>query len=383
MILPGATLGLLGGGQLGRMFTAQARRMGYEVVVLDPDPGSPAGALATRHLAASYTDAAALEEMARTTSVVTTEFENVSADALHLLATRVRVAPGATAVHTTQDRVREKQFLHDQGIATAPFAVVRTPDDLAGAWTQVGAPALFKTSQLGYDGKGQLPVCTLRDLEDAFTHLGGVPGVLEHRLPLETELSVVLARGDDGRVAAFPAGDNIHHQGILDTTTLPSALPASITEQATRCASLIAERLEYVGVLGVEFFVARGGLLYANEIAPRPHNSGHFTQDACTLCQFEQQVRAICGLPLGHPALLSPVCMINLLGDLWEHGPPRWDRVLDLPGVTLHLYGKATPRPGRKMGHLNCLAPTAAEAFALAHRARDLLVSGAPATQGT
>lgn len=369
MILPGATLGLLGGGQLGRMFTSRARSMGYEVVVLDPDPHSPAGRIATRHIEASYQDPLALAELAGVSSAVTTEFENVPAAALAFLTARVLVRPGPAALAIAQDRLSEKAFFVDAGIPTADFAPIRNADDIQGAWERVGVPALLKTSRLGYDGKGQVTVESLEEAQRGFAALGGVTCVLERRLALEGEISVVLARGADGSVAAFPPGENHHVRGILDTTVVPARLPAPLLEQAVATASDLAARLDYVGVMGLEFFVADAGRLFANEMAPRPHNSGHYTLDACDVCQFEQQVRALAGLPLTAPRLLSAVCMINLLGDLWRDGEPRWVGALGLPGVSLHLYGKTEARPGRKMGHLNCLAETADQAEALARRA--------------
>jgi 5-(carboxyamino)imidazole ribonucleotide synthase len=375
MILPGATLGLLGGGQLGRMFTVRARTMGYEVVVLDPDPLSPAGHNATRHLVAAYDDPAALDQLAGCAEAVTTEFENVPAAALAFLAARVRVRPQPDTVAIAQDRIREKTFLRDAGISTAPFRPVLDADALEAAWESIGAPALLKTSRLGYDGKGQAAIETREEARRAFAGFGGVPCVLERRLRLEGELSVVLARGADGVLAAFPAGENVHLRGILETTTVPARVPLPLADGARRIAAEVATRLDYVGVLGVELFIADGGRLFANELAPRPHNSGHFTQDACDVSQFEQQVRTLCGLPLTEPRLLTPVCMINLMGDLWQRGSPNWAAALALPGVKLHLYGKREARPGRKMGHLNCLAGTAEEAHQLARLALDRLAS--------
>jgi 5-(carboxyamino)imidazole ribonucleotide synthase len=369
MILPGSTLGLLGGGQLGRMFTARARSMGYEVVVLDPDPHSPAGRIATRHIEAPFQDLHALGQLAGGCAAVTTEFENVPADALEFLAPRVLVRPGPAALAIAQDRLSEKAFFQDAGIATADFAPVRDADELERAWEQVGGSALLKTSRLGYDGKGQVAVESREEARRGFAALGGVACVLERRLALAGEVSVVLARGEDGQVAAFPPGENHHVRGILDTTVVPARLAGPLQAQAVAMASNVAARLEYVGVLGLELFVAEDGRLFANEMAPRPHNSGHYTLDACDVCQFEQQVRALAGLPLNPPRLLSPVCMINLLGDLWTRGEPRWAAALALPGVSLHLYGKKEPRPGRKMGHLNCLAGSADDAEALARRA--------------
>lgn len=373
MILPGATIGLLGGGQLGRMFTARARTMGYRVWVLDPDPASPAGHLADRHLVAAYTDPEGLETLARGCQVVTTEFENVPAATLETLASRVRVWPPPAAVAIAQDRNREKSFLRLHGFHTTLHAAVAVEGDVLTAWQQVGGPALLKTSRLGYDGKGQASVTSVEAVRAAFQRFKGVECVLERRLELEAELSVVLARNEHGSIARFPVGQNHHVNGILDTTVVPAALPREVIDEAEIVASQVAEALGYVGVLGVELFVANGGRIYVNEIAPRPHNSGHFTQDACVTCQFEQQVRAICGLPLGGTALLSPVAMANLLGDLWQAGEPRWDRALADPGVKLHLYGKSEPRPGRKMGHLNVLAASPAEAKQRALDARRAL----------
>jgi 5-(carboxyamino)imidazole ribonucleotide synthase len=373
VILPGATLGVLGGGQLGRMFTLQARTMGYRVVVLDPDPGSPAGQLADRHLRADYTDPAALDQLARECAAITTEFENVPAEALERLSAWVRVRPPVAAVAIAQDRIAEKSFLERHGFATARFRAVRSTAQLEEAVRAVGTPALLKTSRMGYDGKGQAPVEHPGDAAPAFDQLGQVPCVLEERLTLEREVSVVLARGDDGTVAPFPVGENRHRDGILETTVVPARIPAALADQAMELAGRVATALEYVGVLGVELFVANGGRLYINELAPRPHNSGHYTLDACSTDQFEQQVRALCGLPLAQPRLLTPVTMVNLLGDLWAGGPPRWNEVFRRPGVRLHLYGKAEARPGRKMGHLNCLADNADAALELALEARDAL----------
>ncbi len=373
MIPPGATLGLMGGGQLGRMFTLRALAMGYEVVVLDPDPESPTGAVATTHLEARYDDPAALAALARGAQAVTTEFENVPASALEQLAQTTICRPAASAVRIAQDRIREKTFLRSLDLATADFVPVRSVRELADAWDAIGPPALLKTSRLGYDGKGQASVDNLTGALEAFERFGNVPCVLERRLELEREVSVVLARDPVGSVATFPVGENVHRDGILFTTVVPARIAPGIAAEAQRQARRVADALDYVGVMGVEMFVTKGGLLSINEIAPRPHNSGHYTLDAATTDQFEQQVRALVGLPLGDPRLLSPVCMVNLLGDLWRAGPPPWHRALSLPGVTLHLYGKRTPRPGRKMGHLNCLAPDPSQAEALALQAYNAL----------
>ena len=369
MIPPGSTLGLLGGGQLGRMFTLRARDMGYEVIVLEPDPLSPAGAVATRHLKAAYDDPTALEELARQAAAVTTEFENVPAETLAYLSRHTICRPGAAAVAIGQDRITEKSFLRSAGFATADFDPVTSPADLSRAWDRIGMPAVLKTSRLGYDGKGQAVVNRYDEAAAAFDRFGRVPCVLERRLDLEREVSVVLARGSDGTVAPFPVGENVHVRGILHTTVVPAAVSPELAAQARDTAVAVADRLDYVGVLGVELFIAEGGRIFVNELAPRPHNSGHYTMDACAVDQFEQQVRCLAGLPLGDPRLLSPVCMINLLGDLWAGGEPKWAAALAIPGVRLHLYGKKEARPGRKMGHLNCLATAPDEAVDVARRA--------------
>jgi len=374
MIDPGASLGILGGGQLGRMFTLRARAMGYRVVVLEPDPRSPAGAAADSHIAAPYDDPAALAALVEACQAVTIEFENVPADALAELARSLPVRPASRAVAIVQDRISEKRHLTDAGFRTAPFRPVRTSLELAKALAVVGAPALLKTARLGYDGKGQASVDHADDAAAAWRALGEVPCVLERRLALELELSVVLARGSNGRIAAFPPGENRHHDGILDTTVVPARVPPALAARAQAMAAAVAESLDYVGVMGVELFLADGGQLYVNEVAPRPHNSGHYTIDACAVDQFEQQVRTLCEAPLGSPELLSPVAMINLLGDLWSAGMPNWERALAFPGVRLHLYGKAHARPGRKMGHINCLAATPEQALETALAARNALL---------
>jgi 5-(carboxyamino)imidazole ribonucleotide synthase len=373
VILPGATVGVLGGGQLGRMFTLQARTMGYGVVVLDPDPASPAGAVANRHLRAAYDDKRALAELAASCAAVTTEFENVPAAALETLARSSLVRPPVEAVATSQDRIAEKSFLQSHGTPTAKFHPVRNLDELKKAVAALRLPALLKTSRLGYDGKGQALVRNEEDAVRAFAKFGGVPCVLEERLTLECELSVVLARGADGDVAPFPVAENQHRNGILETSVVPARVPDAMAREARELATGLAEEMEYVGVLGVELFVAHGGKLLVNEMAPRPHNSGHYTLDACSTDQFEQQLRTLCGLPLAQPWLLSPVAMINLLGDLWTDGEPRWEEALKRPGVRLHLYGKSEARPGRKMGHLNCLGPDPDRALATALETRDAL----------
>ncbi|MFO7603106.1 MAG: 5-(carboxyamino)imidazole ribonucleotide synthase [Gammaproteobacteria bacterium] len=365
-ILPGSTLGMLGGGQLGRMFTVAARTMGYEVIVLDPDSESPAGKLASDHVCADYTDQTALDYLAKICDVVTTEFENVPAATLEHMAQHGPVRPGAHAVTITQDRIHEKNFLHANGFPTAPFAVIHSLDDLKAALATIPPPAILKVSRFGYDGKGQYRIATLTDAEAAWQALRGEACVLEQRMALDAEVSVVLARGLDGEVVTYPAAENIHQHGILDVSIVPARIDDKLRQETLAMATRIASTLDYVGVMAVEFFISNGNLL-VNEIAPRPHNSGHYTLDACVTDQFEQQVRAVCGLPLGDTRLLSPVVMINMLGNLWQHGQaPDWSCLLDHPNIKLHLYGKKQARPGRKMGHYNVVAASLDEALSLA-----------------
>ncbi|HSP00562.1 MAG TPA: 5-(carboxyamino)imidazole ribonucleotide synthase, partial [Thioalkalivibrio sp.] len=340
MILPGATLGMLGGGQLGRMFTVAARTLGYRVLVLDPDTGSPAGHMADEHLHAAYGDAWALKQMAARCAAITTEFENIPAQTLESLARSVPVRPAASSLLNSQDRIREKTFIQSLGLATAPFEVVREADEMEGAFAAIGAPAILKRAALGYDGKGQVPVDSLATARQAFADLGGVPCVLERRVDLAMEVSVVLARGVEGETLCYPVAENIHRGGILHMSIVPARIPSDRTEAARQAAVRIAEGLDYCGLMAVEFFITTAGELLVNEIAPRPHNSGHFTLDACVTSQFEQQVRAVCGLPFGDARLLSPVVMVNLLGDLWGDAEPDWSTLFAHPGAKLHLYGK-------------------------------------------
>lgn len=365
-ILPGATLGMLGGGQLGRMFTIAARTMGYEVVVLDPDKESPAGKLATTHICADYSDQAALDQIAKTCDAVTTEFENVPASTLEALAKTGPVRPGAKAISIAQDRIKEKNFLKDNGFYTAPFAVINSLDDLKNSISKIGTPAILKVSRFGYDGKGQFGINAESDIKKAWETLEGEACVLEQRMPLDIEVSVVLARGTEGEVVTYPVSENIHEGGILDITVVPARIDKNLEIKVIDMAKKIATALDYVGLMAVEFFISDGKML-VNEIAPRPHNSGHYTLDACITDQFEQQVRAVCGLPLGETTLLSPVVMINMLGDIWHDGnAPKWQKLLDRPNVKLHLYGKRKARPGRKMGHFNVLSANIDDALKLA-----------------
>ena len=373
MILPDATLGVLGGGQLGRMFTLAAHAMGYRVAVLDPDPHSPAGMLADQHITADYRDHAALQMLGDECAAVTTEFENVPAESLDFLARHCPVRPGAAAVRIAQDRIAEKSFVRDHDLATAPFVAVYEAGDLEQGFSQLAPPMRLKTARLGYDGKGQMEVDTLDEALAAFERLGNQPCVLEEQVELACEVSVILARGLDGETAIYPVGENRHVGGILDTTLVPARIRQETADEAVDMAARLADSLGYCGVMAVEFFVTRQGELLINEIAPRPHNSGHYTLDASLTSQFEQQVRCLCGLPPGDSLLLSPAVMVNLLGDLWADHPPRWERLFRQPQAKLHLYGKHHARPGRKMGHFNVLAPELGQAIEIAERIRSEL----------
>lgn len=372
-ILPGSTIGMLGGGQLGRMFTVAARSMGYDVIILDPDTNSPAGKLATRHICADYKDVNSLDVLARDCDVITTEFENVPASSLQYLEEKCLVHPGSKAVEVTQDRILEKQFLRDQHIDTADFRVIRSFEDLQKASQQITQPTILKVSRFGYDGKGQVTLSNADECEQAWQYLQHEDCVLEQRVPLTMEVSVVLARGVDGEVACYPIAENQHINGILDTSIVPARLDEGTREQIVRTATTIAEQLDYVGVMAVEFFITDDHLL-VNEIAPRPHNSGHYTLDACLTDQFEQQVRAVCHMPLGDTRLLSPVVMVNLLGDLWHnHQAPDWSQLLAYDHVKLHLYGKKDARSGRKMGHFNVVADDVDSALQIARKIQSQL----------
>ncbi len=375
-VLPGATLGILGGGQLGRMFTVAAHTLGYRVIVFDPDPDSPAGRLADRHVCAGYDDAEALDELARHCAGITTEFENIPVAALERLAAHVPVRPAVTALLTTQDRIREKAFIQRTGLATVPFRVVASTPDLEPAWHALGGPAILKRAVLGYDGKGQIAIDSLEALRQGFARLGAAPAVLERRVELEMEISVVLARNPQGQSCGYPVAENRHVGGILHTSIVPARIPEALARTAQEQAWRLADALAYCGVLAVEFFVLRGGELLVNEIAPRPHNSGHYTLDACVTSQFEQQVRMLCGLPFGDVRLLSPVVMVNLLGDLWGLSRPDWLAVFTDPCAKLHLYGKREVRVGRKMGHYCLLGLDIEEALARAEALYARLTDG-------
>lgn len=374
IIGPGAALGVLGGGQLGRMFAIAARRMGYRVHSFSPEDDSPAGQVADLEIAAPYEDLDALRIFAGGVAVVTFEFENVPMEAISAVEELVPVRPSAVALHTAQQRAREKTFLADRGVPTAPFAAAATLDELWDAVTRVGTPALVKTAAYGYDGKGQHKVTTPADVEHIWTAIGHQEAVVEKFINLQAEISIVAARGLDGTIAEFPAFENRHRNHVLDLTTVPAAIPPPVAKKAVEITYTILEELQYVGVLCVEFFLSTEGELLVNELAPRPHNSGHLTFDAAVTSQFEQQVRAICGLPLGSPAIPRPAAMANLLGVLWEDGEPNWAAACRFPEVKLHLYGKSEPRPGRKMGHLTATGKTVDEAQDRVLAARDALL---------
>lgn len=366
MILPGATLGMLGGGQLGRMFTTAAQTLGYNVIVLDPDANSPAGIIADQHICAKYTDEAALQQLAELCDAVTTEFENIPATTLSFLEAQTVVHPSSQALATTQNRIVEKQFIASLGIPVAPFAAIRSLNDIDAIADSFQLPAILKVANFGYDGKGQVVCETIDAVRQAFLSLGEVECVLEQRINLEREVSTVLARGQSGDITNFPVAENVHINGILHSTTVPSSLPVQYAQTAIQMADKIAEGLGYVGIMAVEFFISQEGDVIANEVAPRPHNSGHFTLDACETSQFEQQVRMLCGLPSGNCELKSPVVMINILGDVWGSSVPHWDTLLSQPNNKLHLYGKKEARPGRKMGHFNVLATSIEQATTIA-----------------
>jgi 5-(carboxyamino)imidazole ribonucleotide synthase len=362
MIFPDAMLGMLGGGQLGRMFTLAAHSMGYRVTVLDPDPLSPAGAIADVHLKAAYQDREALQQLADTCVAVTTEFENVPADSLRWLASHCTVRPGGDAVAVAQDRIREKAFFRACNLGVAPYAVIESDADIAKAPASL-FPGILKRARFGYDGKGQVRVANADEARKAFKDMGSESCVLEQRIALKCEISAVVARGADGAGRGFPVSENRHRMGILDVSIVPARVAPELAKQGEEWALRIADKLNYCGVLAVEFFLTESGELLVNEMAPRPHNSGHYTIDACVTSQFEQQVRTLCGLPLGDTKLLSPVVMVNLLGEAWQQGAPQWDRVLNLPDAKLHLYGKHEARGGRKMGHYTVLDHSAEAAL--------------------
>ena len=372
-ILPGATIGVLGSGQLGRMFAMAARRMGYRVHTLSPDDDTPTGQIADVEIAAPYEDLDAVRAFASNVDIVTFEFENVPAETAEVAAQHAPVRPAGRVLHTTQQRAREKAFLADHGFPVTPFVRVRRPEDLAAALPQVGFPAVLKTASFGYDGKGQVMVTSAESAESAWDLMGRQEAVLERFIDFEREVSMIGARGVAGWTRTYGLVENTHRNHILDTSVYPARVRPEVERRASEIVEALLDAFDVLGVLCVEFFLTKEGELLINELAPRPHNSGHLTIDACVTSQFEQQLRAICGLPAGGVEQLRPAAMANLLGDLWVGRSPDWAAACLVPGVKLHLYGKAEPRPGRKMGHLTALGSTVEAALDTALHARAAL----------
>ncbi len=374
-VLPGATVGVLGSGQLGRMFAIAARRMGYRVHTFSPDADTPTGQVADLEVIAPYDDLDAVRRFAAGVSVVTFEFENVPAPTARAAAEHAPVRPKGEVLHTTQHRIREKTFLTNAGLPLTPFRTVTTSVELARAVADLGCPSILKTADFGYDGKGQVRITSPEQAESAWASIGSVPAVLEAFISFEREVSVVAARGVDGAYTDWGVIENRHHNHILDLSIAPAAVSDEVAREAREITRAVLEALDVIGVLCVEFFVEPGGRLMINELAPRPHNSGHLTFDASVTSQFEQQLRAVCGLPLGSTELLRPAAMANLLGDVWFPLEPNWQAALSYPDVKLHLYGKLAPRPGRKMGHLTALASDSGSALDLVISARNALTA--------
>lgn len=373
-ILPGATIGVLGSGQLGRMLAIAARELGYRIVVFSPETDSPTGQVADVEFAGEYADLDKIREFARRVQVVTFEFENVPSATTRAAAEIVPVRPDGHVLHLTQHRLREKTFLREHGFPVTPFRRIGSLADLESAARELGLPAVLKTASFGYDGKGQVKLHDAAQLPAAWAALHGAEGIYEAFVDFSKELSVVAARTLNGEFAAFPVFENTHANHILDVTFAPAAITPALARQACELAAGILAQLEVVGLLTVEMFLTRAGKLLVNELAPRTHNSGHLTIDACVTSQFEQQLRAVCGLPLGSTELCAPAAMANLLGDVWRHGEPDWAAALSDPRVKLHLYGKAQPRPGRKMGHLTATGATTDDAVRRVREARERLV---------
>jgi 5-(carboxyamino)imidazole ribonucleotide synthase len=373
VVMPGGTVGVMGSGQLGRMLAIAARRMGYRVHTFSPERDTPTGQVADREVTASYGDEGAVREFARGVDVLTFEFENIPVESVQWASEHCVVRPAGAVLHVCQHRLREKEFLRGAALPLAPFEAVQSAEQLRAAAGRLGLPAVLKTAAFGYDGKGQRKLVPGCDLEAAWAAMQGQPSVLEAWIPFEREVSVIVARGVDGISRTYPVCENVHTHHILDVTLVPARISSAVSAEAERLAQRVAEALGLVGVLAVEMFLLPDGQLLINELAPRPHNSGHFSFDACVTSQFEQQLRAVCGLPLGSTELLRPVAMANLLGDVWERGEPDWAGACALPEVKLHLYGKAEPRPGRKMGHLVAFGSSVEEAQARVRTARAIL----------
>ncbi len=373
MILPNSTIGVFGSGQLGRMFAIEARKMGYRVHTFSPDTDTPTGQVADFETSADYADLERVEKFARAVDVVTFEFENVPSRTVEIAAGFTDVHPRGEILHTTQNRLREKTFLAGNGFPVAPFRHIKTVDDLYHAAQELGTPAVLKTAGFGYDGKGQQKINAVGEIDNAFDNLRGTEAVLEAFIEFEKEVSVVCARDCRGNFAHYGVIENSHANHILDISFAPAFCSEKVFSEAVRIAESVAETLDYVGTLCVEFFLGKDEKLLINELAPRPHNSGHLTFDACATSQFEQQLRAVCGLPLGSTEFYAPVAMANLLGDVWAGGEPRWDKALEFSGVKLHLYGKSEARRGRKMGHLTALAESVESAVENVRKARRVL----------
>jgi 5-(carboxyamino)imidazole ribonucleotide synthase len=374
MIFPDATLGMIGGGQLGRMFTIAARSMGYRVIILDPDPHSPAGKIADQHIQADFNDHAALDMLGDSCVAITSEFENLPVDSLTRLQRHCPVHPAPDVLAMAQNRLQEKTFLDEHEFPTVAFYPIQTLDDLEEAMAGLAAPGILKIAEPRYPNHGRHAVANLEEAAEAFREMQEQPCILEERLYVEKRLSVILARSIDGEIAVYPVVENRYRKGILDLSLAPADISTVAADGAIGLACDLADELEYCGVLSIEFFLTGEGELLVNTITPRPHNSGHFTVDACVTSQFEQQVRMMCGLPPGDTQLLTSVVMTNLLGDLWSRGDPDWEPVFHEPQAKLHLYGKQEARPGRKMGHINCLAEDTEGALEIAESIRKQLM---------
>jgi len=371
--LPGATIGLMGSGQLGRMFAVAARRMGYRVHIFSPEKDTPAGQLADREVTGAYEDETAVRDFAKRLDLLTFEFENIPRQTIDWCADECVVRPAGSILHIAQNRLREKDFLTAAGIPVASYRAVRSASELAAAIQEIKTPAILKSAAFGYDGKGQRLIEHADDLDEIWRERPGDELILERAVDFEKEVSIIVARGPDGSMVTFPVCENLHRNHILDVTVAPARVSEEIEKSGADLARAVAEKMELVGLLAVEMFLQRDGDLLVNELAPRPHNSGHWTIEGCATSQFEQHLRAVCGLPLGSTEILRPSAMANLLGDLWQAGEPNWPGALRVEGVHLHLYGKRQPRPRRKMGHLTALAPSAEAAIEAVTKARDAL----------
>lgn len=374
--LPGSTIGLMGGGQLGRMFAIAARQMGYRIHVFTPEQNSPAGQLADRATIADYADEEAVREFARAIDLLTFEFENIPSSTVAWCEAHCEIRPHGRILQTAQNRWREKDFLSAAGIPVAPYRKISSRAQLATALEEIGTPSILKSAAFGYDGKGQQLIREAGDIDKLWSDRASDELILERAIGFEKEISAIVVRRGDGAVATFPICENVHREHILDVTIIPARIDERIHEMAAEMARSIAEQLELVGILAVEMFLKPDGRILVNELAPRPHNSGHGTIEGCVTSQFEQHVRAVCGLPLGSTEVVRPSAMANLLGEIWNGRQPQWDAALSVPGVHLHLYGKAEPRPRRKMGHLTALASTSGEAISAVLQARAALTPG-------